>query len=95
MHTARLEGEKCTSDAPQVLDFDIEAMFSELDTRKPGEGSKGLTTQEIKNRLGIGLPRTVSLIKAALAAGRCRVIRKKIIGMDGRSTTVPAYLFGE
>jgi hypothetical protein len=63
------------------------------DPEEPG----ALTMKELQIVFGseehpLGTTRTKHRIKRLVAAGRCRVTTKRIVGMTGRYVVVPAYV---
>ena len=72
---------------------DIEALFAELSRRPQDAPGQGLTSAELRAKLDLSLPGVTAFIKAAMAAGRCRCVKKVQKAMDGRLARVPAYVF--
>lgn len=74
----------------ESLTVDFDALFGGF---RPIPGGDGYTTAEIKAATGWGDETTRKRIRSALEAGVCKRGQKWLERIDGRMTSVPAYVF--
>lgn len=74
----------------ESLTIDFEALFGDF---RPIPGGDGYTTAEIKAATGWSDETTRKRIRSALGAGICKRGSKWLERIDGRMTSVPAYVF--
>lgn len=91
MAAASSSGQGRSASASKALAVDLAALFAELAATPAA--SEGVTTAELREQYGWSVPKARGFIQAALKHGKASVVRKQIMAMDGRLTSVSAYVF--
>lgn len=70
-----------------------EEWYAELARLSQSENDEGMTSEEIRQLLGMGEKRTARLLKAGVKAGTIKVGQRKVEhDWDGRSRTYLVYM---